>query len=137
MNVVVCLDNENGMLFNNRRQSRDRNLIENLLFLVSDSTLYIREFSSHLFQGIDVEIDDNCLGYATKGDYCFIEDSSLKEYEDRIDSLIVYHWNRDYPADFYFDCDLSKWNLIESSEFQGSSHDKITREIYGRKSAHE
>ena len=46
--------------------------------------------------------------------------------------LIVFKWNRVYPKDFEFEIDLSKWKLEESSEFKGSSHDKITMEVYVR-----
>ena len=30
MNLIVCVDNQNGMSFNNRRQSRDRAVIEKI-----------------------------------------------------------------------------------------------------------
>ena len=33
MKLIVCLDDKNGMMFNKRRQSRDRVLIENVLEL--------------------------------------------------------------------------------------------------------
>ena len=31
MKVIVCVDDNNGMMFNNRRQSRDRILIEDVV----------------------------------------------------------------------------------------------------------
>ena len=31
MTVIVCLDNANGMMFNHRRQSRDANVVKDIL----------------------------------------------------------------------------------------------------------
>ena len=31
MKIIACLDDNNGLLFNNRRQSRDRVVIEDIL----------------------------------------------------------------------------------------------------------
>ena len=39
MNLIVCLDDKNGMAFNGRRQSRDRLLTEDLLQTVGESCL--------------------------------------------------------------------------------------------------
>ena len=51
---------------------------------------------------------------------------------DRTREIILYKWNRVYPADFRFEVDLSSWKLEESEEFAGLSHEKITRERYIR-----
>ena len=52
--------------------------------------------------------------------------------ESRLDEIVLYHWNRVYPADYYFDIDLHGWTLADQKEFKGFSHDKITREIWTR-----
>jgi len=46
--------------------------------------------------------------------------------------VVCYRWNRHYPADQYFDIDLSAMGfaLSESEDFPGKSHEKITREVY-------
>ena len=41
MKLIVCLDDNKGMMFNKRRQSRDRVLIENILELRKGEKLYI------------------------------------------------------------------------------------------------
>ena len=46
--------------------------------------------------------------------------------------VVLYKWNRVYPADQYFAMDLSGWKLVETVEFPGSSHEKITEERYER-----
>ena len=63
----------------------------------------------------------------TNNDFYFLEDEN---YNGNIDKIIIYKWNRDYPADKYFDIDLSSYELISTQDFQGSSHDLITEEIY-------
>ena len=130
MNVIVCIDNLNGMLFNSRRQSRDRNQIADMFSLVNDAPLYIQSFSAKLLADTSAVIKDDCLETAGNGTYCFIESSSIVNHIDRIENLVVYRWNRDYPADFYFDVDLSDWDCVDRVDFEGFSHEKITREIY-------
>ena len=87
-----------------------------------------------LFKGTDakIKVSDNPLE-AAKGDgVCFIEDKHLSEYKGEIDILVIYRWNRHYPCDFYFDLDINEYKLVESRDFEGSSHEKITKEIYKR-----
>ena len=115
-------------MFNKRRQSRDRVLVENVLSFCKGQKLYTNEYSSKLFPENTVEIFDNMeeIGIA----YCFAENFTVNE-ED-VEEIIVYKWNRLYPADTYFNIDLADWNLTETVDFEGSSHEKITREIYVR-----
>lgn len=51
-------------------------------------------------------------------------------YSDRITEVVVYRWNRSYPGDFHLDLDLNQWRLVQTTEFAGYSHEKITKEIY-------
>lgn len=68
---------------------------------------------------------------AANGEYCFVENACLTSYENEIEKIILFKWNRRYPADKFFDIDLSKgWKLISVNEFAGSSHEKITMEVY-------
>lgn len=128
MKLIVCLDDNNGMMFNKRRQSRDRVLIENMIELCKDEKLYTNEYSVSLFPENTVEIFDNIEDIEKS--YCFAENFNVNE--DYVDEIIVYKWNRVYPADTHFNIDLGNWTLTESVDFEGSSHEKITREIYRR-----
>ena len=128
MKLIVCLDDNNGMMFNKRRQSRDRVLIENALELCKGEKIYINEYSAKLFPENTVEMFENIEQIGNS--FCFAEDFNVNE--EHVDEIIVYKWNRVYPADTYFNIDLKNWNLIESVDFEGSSHEKITREIYRR-----
>lgn len=128
MKLIVCLDDNNGMMFNKRRQSRDRVLIENALEFCKGEKLYANEYSAKLFPENTVEIFENIEQIGNS--FCFAEDFNVNE--EYVGEIIVYKWNRLYPADTYFNIDLKNWNLIESVDFEGSSHEKITREIYRR-----
>ena len=44
LKVIVILDDNLGMLFNNRRQSRDRVLIDDIIKTVKDNKIYIEEY---------------------------------------------------------------------------------------------
>ncbi|MGI6499847.1 MAG: hypothetical protein ACOX1S_03035 [Anaerostipes sp.] len=130
MNVIVCLDKNNGMMFNERRQSQDRIVLERILEITKDSNLFMNSYSYELFKEMkdtNIFVCDNFLEQAAKMDYCFVENESLIKYKDKIKKIIVFRWNRVYPADVYFDLNLDK--ILEICDFQGSSHD-ITLETY-------
>ena len=132
MIIAVCTDDNNGMLFNNRRQSRDMLLIEDLIKYANANKILINEFSKSLFSDYEnnILISDTFLTDAEKNDICFVENVDLTNFKDKINTLIIYRWNRVYPADFCFNLDLSNYKLIETKDFKGNSHEKITREIY-------
>lgn len=131
MNAIICLDDKNGIMFNKRRQSRDSILNERVISLAEGKKLFMTAYSAKLFGEIgSITIADDPISAANAGDYCFIEgklDSLAK-----INTLYVFLWNRHYPADTYFDFDLEKegFRLTSTEEFAGSSHEKITLNIY-------
>ena len=133
MKLIVCVDLDNGMLFNGRRQSRDRNLIENIYEMIDNKTLWITDFSKDLFEeGTYNLIEIEKIETIKDDDYVFLENIEPEIIENKIDEIILFNFNRKYPADVYFDISLEKWNLISEEEFEGSSHEKITKEIYRR-----
>lgn len=131
MKLIICIDDKNGMMFNNRRQSQDRVLRERITELTKNSKLWMSAYSAKQFtEGGDFTVDD---GYALKAgaeDYCFVEDGDLPVDEAR--EIIVYKWNRKYQADRNFDFDLKAngFKRVSKTDFIGSSHKKITEEIY-------
>lgn len=134
MKIVCCIDNNYGMTFNNRRVSRDRNQISNLLELLNGEKIYITDFSKDIIDSensIFVTLDE--LNNLKDTDYFFDENILPSKLKNVLSNIILYKWNRDYPSDLKFDIDLSKWNLVESMDFKGFSHDKITREIYNKR----
>lgn len=133
MNLIVTLDDRDGMAFNHRRQSRDRVLNERILALCGGH-LTVNAYTAKLFADTDamLTVDENPLAVAGGDDWCFAEDLPIAPYEKKIGKLIVFRWNRVYPSDRRFDLNLAAWNRISQTEFAGYSHEKITEEVYIR-----
>ena len=95
-------------------------------------------YSKGLFEKMgnaEIVVSEDMMQQARNDDSCFIEDIDISGHEKLIQEVILYQWNRHYPADTYFPLDLSeeKWVLEKRDEFQGSSHEKITKEVYKRR----
>ena len=136
--VIVCVDDKNGVAFNRRRQSKDRILQEHILNMVGSSKLWMSPYSRKQFadtREVHVIVDEECLEKAGDSDYCFAEDKDSSQYVEKIDTLILFKWNRVYPADTYFTLDTGNYTLEQSEDFAGYSHEKITKEIYKMKKA--
>lgn len=134
MKIIVCLDDGGGMTFNKRRQSRDRILLADIKSMTEGETLFASPFSEKLLseQKIDAKIKKDPLKKADRNDFCFIEDIPVRPFLSEINEIIIYKWNRRYPTDMTFDIlPLSDgFTLSSVAEFAGSSHEKITKEIY-------
>ena len=130
MNLIVCLDNSGGMAFCSRRQSRDRVLCRDIIESTNGKKLFVSPYTAELFDG-GFTADIDFLKAADKEDFCFTELDDPAPFADKIGNIIVYRWNRNYPADLYFPQSLLKSRkLFEKVDFVGSSHKKITREVY-------
>ena len=134
MKIAICIDDKNGISFNKRRQSRDRLLIENLIASANGGRILVGSYSAPLFADYPdkVEVRDDYLDAAGEDDICFVENMDVTPIAEKIDYIILYRWNRHYPADRWLELDLSEYRLASSIEFVGSSHEKITREDYIR-----
>lgn len=135
MTVIICIDDNKGMMFNYRRQSQDRELRSRIIKLAGDNKLWMNACSYKQFSDCTVKslvVDEDFLEKAGDHDYCFIEDQDITPYLNRIETIILYKWNRKYPADFFLTADMSEWKLISQMDFEGCSHEKITEERYTR-----
>lgn len=132
MNAIVMLSNDNGMMFNERRQSQDSALRQDVLNDSSDTALWMNSYSRKQFteEANNIIVDEEFLQKAQNGEYCFVENQELAPIADSIENLIIYRWNRDYPSDTTFDLDMSSWVLINTTDFTGTSHKKITKEVW-------
>lgn len=132
MKIIVCLDDKNGMLFNKRRQSRDRLLRERVLALTADSRLWMNAYSKKQFgEDAAVTVDERFLQKAERGEFCFLENADIFSVADKIESMIVYRWNTVYPADVYFPAAFLEGKTpVHTADFAGYSHPRITEEIY-------
>lgn len=131
MNLIVALDDRNGMRFNRRRQSRDRVLTERIL-QISGGKLTVNAYTAALFAGEKAEltVSEDPVSAARPGDWCFLEDLPPAPAKGKIEKLVIYRWNRVYPADLTFDLDISAMRLISKTDFAGYSHEKLTEEVY-------
>ena len=120
------------MLFNHRRLSRDRRVCEKILDYSNEKELWMNAYSRKLFTDLtdinSIQVDEEFLDKSQS--ICFVENQDITPYLPKIDTLVLFQWNRDYPADFFFTVDLSQWNLISTEDFEGTSHEKITMEVY-------
>ena len=135
MIVIVCIDDNLGMMFNNRRQSRDIEVVKKIIEFTKGSSLWMNKYSYELFEELDcnrINIDSGFLSETANGEYCFVENIDLEPYEKWVEKIIVFRWNTVYPSDHELDIDLGSWQLLESSEFVGKSHEKITMEVYSK-----
>ena len=131
MKVFVCVDEKFGISFNNRRQSRDSVIALKIIEMSEGRSLYMNEYSSKLFSGFrDIAVDNDFLNKAKENDCCFVELNSLSDCNDKIDTIILFKWNKVYPSDMKLEVDFSNRKLETSFDFVGTSHDKITCEVW-------
>lgn len=140
MIVCVAVDDRMGMMFHNRRLSQDRQLRTKVLQLAGEQRLWMNRYSAKQFGSplaANIVVDEDFLNRAGADDYCFVENLSLKEYTEKMTKLVLFRWNRAYPADTYLDISLTgqDWKLTGSDEFTGYSHEKITAEEWEHEQA--
>ena len=131
MLLIACVDDNGGMMFNSRRQSKDRILYAHMLGVCADRTLWMSPYSAAQFeQNAPVQADTDYIGKMQVQDACFVEDGAFPT--ERPSALLLYRWNRRYPADRYFPFDPLEagYRLVSSEEFVGSSHERITADYY-------
>lgn len=132
MKVFVCVDKNGGIMFNKRRVSQDSVLRKRIIEICEGSPLYMSEYSSKQFEDFkdNIKADDNFVSLCKKDDFCFMEDIPVPP--EKIDELYLFNWNRNYPSDIKLSFNPEKEGLkkISSTDFEGSSHEKITMTVY-------
>ena len=132
--LIACVDERQGLMFNERRQSKDRVQRARLLSVLKGAPLLMSEYSGKLFgEGEGVFAHSAFLRRVKTGEAVFVEDV-LPDTLKGVSRVILYKWNEHYPADTYFPFDLEKegFALTAAEDFEGSSHERITEEIYER-----
>ncbi len=134
MNVIVCIDEEGGMLFAGRRQSKDRVLRQQARELAQGQPLWMNSYTARQFaeDGCEVRVDDSFLDNAPADAWCFVENCPLMPYLSQIGKIAVYRWNRLYPSDVRFDLaeQINSRTMVSRRDFMGNSHACITEEVY-------
>ena len=132
MNIIACVDDNKGQLFNGRRQSKDIQVISKILNITEGKNLLINSFSEKLFEEKAI-VNVDFLECAGEGDFCFIENVSASEYIEKINKVYLFKWNRKYPTDFTFDLEMeNNFHIVGVEEFQGNSHELITLEVWAK-----
>lgn len=147
MIIIAVVDDDFGMTFNNRRQSMDIELRRKVYGLAFGSLLFMNGYSYKQYRedensNIDADmidyfksniiVSEDFLAEAGTGAYCFVENNSVMPYSDKIEKMIIFRWNKKYPSDTRLDY-IPKDNgmtMIETLDFAGKSHEKITMEIW-------
>ena len=129
MILYICLDDRNGLQFNKRRQSRDSAVLEDIRAQLT-GPLCIQPFSEKLIRETEIPY---VLAPESAEDY-FAEDIPGNDLLEKTKKIVIYRWNRHYPSDVTWTPDLAGlgFRLEETAEFPGTSHEKITREVYVR-----
>ena len=134
MTLILCLDDKNGMAFNGRRQSTDKVLRTRILQQAQGKNLWMSPYSARRFEPLPlgVLVDADFMNKAASDDACFVETQDPSYDLHRFYKLIVYRWNRAYPADVYFPFEkhVDRLRLISSFNMEGNSHQRITEEVY-------
>ena len=136
MYIIAIVDESYGMMFNNRRISMDRVILEKIGEVLDGKKLWINNFSAEEYvdSKINFQVDDDFVDKAGEGEYIFIENIQIRKYHDKIDGAILFYWNRRYPSDFKLDYIPGENGMIctNKMDFAGYSHDKITMEVWKR-----
>lgn len=133
MTIMLCVDDRGGRTFNGRRQSQDRLLRQKLLKETEGHVLWMDAYSKKQFSNLDapcIQVAEHPLEQAGPEDFCFLERQDPVPYLAKGDRLILYRWNRHYPADPHSTLPPEGWRLVSQEEFPGFSHDTITKEVY-------
>ena len=120
MTIVICADKNGGILFNDRRQSRDSKLIEDLVAFAKNRRILSVPYSEKLFANTDADLCfcPDYLDKAGENDVCFVEKEDFTPYLSAADELVVYRWNKVYPADRFFSPPFHRGQNIYQSGYR-------------------
>lgn len=91
-------------------------------------------YSAGLFDPGTVTVTDD-PGVVSADGILFLENADPAAYLPQAEELLLYRWNRLYPADLTLRGKPVQWGyrLQDATDFAGTSHEKITRERYVKK----
>ena len=133
MILVICADDRDGILFNNRRLSRDSALCAHILEHCGENVLWMNNYSASIFpqNTPNIRISENFLEEAGAGELCFVENTDFSRIYPQAEKIILYRWNRSYPADRKLPADFLTGRKQSSTlDLAGNSHPCITQEVY-------
>ena len=109
MIAIFMLDDRKGMMFNNRRQSQDSQVIRKILVLAKGKIIRMSPYTASMFagqkSGAKIISSIHFFEKAAESDFCILEESFPIDI-DQFNKLIIFWWNRKYPGDVFLDVDL-------------------------------
>lgn len=134
MHIISFVDKYNGTMFDGRRQTKDRLLIDYIKCLTQNNKLWCSTYSGSLFETKpeNLVIDDEFLSKAGIDDFCIIEGQSIQLYLDKIKTIRLYRWNKKYPSTESFSVDnlIDLENVYNIDLFLEGTHKCIKEEIW-------
>ncbi len=131
MKAILCADPKNGLLFNRRRQSQDRELRKHILSIIGDEKLYVSAYSAGQFTESSWKdrlliCEDPAEAAAAGAAFYFAEGQPLRAAaeEGQLDAVILFRWDKVYPADTYLDLPLTEeraGEALNSAEMSNSA----------------
>lgn len=134
LHIAFVIDQRNGLMFNNRRVSMDSVLREEVLGLAraASGCVRVRPYSLTQFGKEElVQASDAPWCDAKDGDVVFVEDVDPATISG-VSKVTLFHWNRRYPFDLVSTFDFADFELVQTKEFAGTSHERITEETWVR-----
>ncbi len=129
MILLLCVDKKMGLSFGGKRQSRDKAVTDRILSLTAGKKLYVKAESAALFDDQSVLlVTEDPAAAAGNGDFVFLERLPLPE--KGVEGVVLFHWNRLYPATEHMTLDLAAFSKVKTEEYAGTSHDRITQEYW-------
>lgn len=140
MTLVITVDEAMGLAFGGKRQSRDRELTRDIWRMADGRRIVAAEYSRLLFEEAQIDVSgmlfapDPALA-AEATDVVLLELGAAEAELLAADELVIYCWNRRYPATVKLDPELIERHFVKADEreFVGNSHEKLTRVTYKRK----
>lgn len=133
--VAVCTDPRGGMMFNNRRQVKDQEIVTNAVEYFGKCGVFVTQYSARLFEKYEnVTVCDDPIRECADGGLCFIEDPDLLSDCAELETLVIYTWGIPYPADKYLPFEPAAFGLkrISKEKLSTQIHKKVTREVFLR-----
>ena len=153
MKLILFTDERYGFSFNHRRQSSDLRAREHLKARLAGEWLsvFMNDYTRRSLQrdglleedlsfpgqaaASSVRDDASFLEQAAAaGGWAYVENVSLTGYYHLIDEILLYQFDKRYPADRLFAVSLLQgFTLTEQEVVPGNSHDEIEFSHYIRK----
>lgn len=133
MTLIFCADDRGGLTFAGRRQSGDGAVRADLLREAQGKRLWMEPYSLSQFSPAERSAIQTAqplpLPPPPESVY-FLERSHPGPYLAQAERLVVYRWNRLYPAQTRITLPPEGWRLHSRTDFPGLAHKTITKEVY-------